>query len=573
MISHTRLSLTVFATLLLCGLTATAQPSAAPAAKPGTISGRVVTDNGRPLPNAHVMVRRMGSLDTTNTMTTTDREGKFEFTGLDPVSYQVFAFAQGYAPRLRDFNDSEVDVYRTGDFVTRVLTKGGVITGTVTDQSGEPVVGVRVRALLVQPNVLPFPYNQIGSGARTDDRGIYRIYGLGEGTYVVWAGGGGGPASMDVDPFDGDVPTYAPASTRDTAQEIVVRSGAETSNIDIQYRGEPGHVVSGRVSAAAADQPPWFSISLVSANGPEWETRTFQQAGQRGFKIEAVDDGDYYLFAMAYRSAQDWMLSAAKPLKIRNGDVTGVELLVQPLSSLTGRVVLEETKLAQCTDKQRPVFTETLITAQSNEWVTLQRAVRFLWPTANADERGNFLLKDLPSGRYYFTTQYFGKDWYLKSLSLGPLENASIKPGKLTDASRTWTTLKPGERLNGFTITLVHGAASVEGRLALSRGETVPDGLSVYLIPAESDSLDDPLRFHAGPVTAEGRFALTSIAPGHYLVLAQRATDEPALTRLRSPDAAAYRTKLRHAAATMKTEVELKPCQKLTDLRVPVKDN
>ena len=40
-------------------------------------------------------------------------------------------------------------------------------------------------------------------------------------------------------PYDSDVPTYSPSSTRDNAAEVSVRSGEET-NADIRYRGEPG---------------------------------------------------------------------------------------------------------------------------------------------------------------------------------------------------------------------------------------------------------------------------------------------------------------------------------------------
>ena len=86
----------------------------------------------------------------------------------------------------------------------------------------------------------------------TDDRGIYRIYGLPAGNYLVWAGG---PTyNPGVDPYDTDVPTYAPSSTRDTATEITVRSGEETTNVDIRYRGEPGHIVSGTVNGPASEQ-------------------------------------------------------------------------------------------------------------------------------------------------------------------------------------------------------------------------------------------------------------------------------------------------------------------------------
>ena len=81
----------------------------------------------------------------------------------------------------------------------------------------------------------------------TDDRGVYRMYGLLPGTYIVSAGGmtrffGGYGTTA----HDQDAPTYAPSATRDTAQEVVVRSGEEAT-ADIQYRGEPGHAISGTV--------------------------------------------------------------------------------------------------------------------------------------------------------------------------------------------------------------------------------------------------------------------------------------------------------------------------------------
>jgi hypothetical protein len=193
-----------------------------------------------------------------------------------------------------------------------------------------------------------------------------------------------------------------------------------------------------------------------------------------------------------------------------------------------------------------------------------------LSPTANADERGNVLLKSLLPGRYFFTTQYFANDWYLKSLSFAPSENANTKAGKPLDAARTWTTLKPGDRLNGLTILLAQGAASLRGHIALSAGESLAEKMNVYLVPAEKEAADNPLRFYFESVTAEGKVFLNNLAPGRYLVFAQEATEPMSTsTKLRSPDETAYRLKLRRTAETVKTEIELTPCQKLTDLKVP----
>jgi hypothetical protein len=189
----------------------------AQATKQGTISGRVVNESGQPLPNATVLVRSFGALRPEQT-TSTDREGRFQVSGLEPVSYQVTAFLSAYTSLLRTDN-TQGNNYRIGDSVRLVMIKGGVITGTVTTQTGEPVVGVRVRASVSGNRSGATP---VVPERMTDDRGVYRIYGLPPGTYVVWAGGGGG-AYYGPDPYDIDVPTYAPASSRDTAAEITVR--------------------------------------------------------------------------------------------------------------------------------------------------------------------------------------------------------------------------------------------------------------------------------------------------------------------------------------------------------------
>lgn len=568
MISHRRFffSAGLLTILWLSWLPVIAQTASAQAGKPGTISGRVVSESGRPLPNARVVLTHGTLMQPGNLETTTDREGRFEVSGLQPVDYQVSVYLQGYVPLLRDLDDTQPDVYRAGDSVTLVLTKGGVITGTVTNQSGEPMVGMNVRAGMVNaPNRFPYSYYGIGQADLTDDRGIYRIYGLPEGTYVVWAGGRNEGYSWNVDPYEGEIPTYAPSSTRDAAQEIMVRAGAEADGIDIQYRGGSGHAVSGKARGPEGGPPLQFAIFLVSASGPQWRMRSSQGANDRGFMLEGVDDGDYSITAASELGKGDLMFSAPQQVKVRGADVTGIELIVQPLGSVTGRLVLEETKNTECNDKQLPVLKETLVSAQIDK---THPGFMLPPPMANPDERGNVSLKNLLPGRYYFTAQHFAKDWYLKSLVFAPPETANTKAGKPLDAARTWTSLKPGDRLNGLTITLAQGAASVRGHLALSEGETPAEKLYVYLVPAVKEAEDDPLRFYVAPVTAAGKVSLNNLAPGRYLVFAQAAAPS---TRLRLPDEKAYRMGLRRDAETVKTEIELKPCQRVTDLEVHVR--
>ena len=522
--------------------------------KPGSITGIVVNESGQPLPNVLVNARAFGSLGTIPSATT-DGEGKFEMSGLEPVTYQLFARLSAYTVQ-RD--ESTPNNYHVGDTVRLVLAKGGVITGTVTTQNGEPVVGVRVRVTTV-------PGGEIAQERPTDDRGVYRIYGLPTGKYVVWAGGGGG-ASSSADPYDADVPTYSPSSTRDTAAEVNVHTGDEATNVDIRYRGEAGRTVSGTVS----NLPGGLSgvvVNLTSTGDSQVNVTSYQPQGSNGFSFYGVDDGEYMVTARTFLSTSEWAVSTPKRLTVRGADVTGVELdlSLKPLSSISGQVVLEELKTKECTTKQTPILTETLVSAWHKQDEAAQAQPNFLWnlgTPVSADAQGSVTLRNIAPGDYYFVTRFTAKSWYLQSISI-----SSATPKKEVDASRVWTTVKNGERISGLKITLVEGAASIAGQVELAEGALLPEKLFVYLVPAEKEKADETLRFYGSPVTPEGKITLNNLAPGRYWLLA-RPSLEGGLTKLRVPDENGLRAKLRREAEAGKTEIELKPCLNLVDYRL-----
>ena len=168
-------------------------------------------------------------------------------------------------------------------------------------------------------------------------------------------------------------------------------------------------------------------------------------------------------------------------------------------------------------------------------------------------------------GRYYFLPQFAGKYWYLQSVTLAATKTTPV------DAARTWTTVKSGDRLSGLTITLEQGAASLQGQLELKEGETQPEGTFVYLVPAEREKAGDVLRFFTAGVNAGGKITLNNIAPGRYWVLVKSDTAVSSLTKLRLPDQADFRAKLRQEAEAANTPIEFKPCQNVDGFQVPLK--
>ena len=537
----------------------------------GSISGKVVNETGQPLAGATLSVRGVSSF-AVGRIATSDIEGNFRVSGLDAGLYTVTANAPAYTM------DPSPTFYRLGDTVRLELVRGGVITGVVTNSSGEPVIGVRVRAIRIrdaqgQAQKLPaFAFNE----RTTDDRGVYRIYGLSPGTYLISAGGGGG-FSSGFNPYDSDVPTYSPASTRDNAVEISVRTGEE-STADIRYRGEPGYTVSGKVNVAGTNGA---TISLTPVGSGGAVASSFQVPGTRGFAFNGLADGEYKLVAQELNSVPAaggvmplMAMSDVKRVTVKGANVTGIELTPKPLASVAGRVALERSKAPECQGKRPPLFAETLVQAQRHEKDLEDDDPIYLRVSTNSatvDGNGAFMLRNLRPGRFRFEPRFYARYWYLQSIAMN---TAAPKPQKI-DAAASWTTVKSGDQLTALTITLAEGAASIRGKLALAEGAAPPAGMVVYLIPAEPDKADDVLRFFVTEIASDGTFTLNNLAPGKYLAFTQTNVDAQiaTLTKLRQPEAALARTKLRRASEaqkgeTQKTEIELKPCQNLADYQL-----
>src|SRR5258705_5488034 len=575
----------IFVMLLLSSLSAVGQtqrPSAtdeaAEVSKTGAITGRVIDESGQPLPNAFVSIRTYAGVGP-GWGATTDREGNFKVDGLERVVYLVSASVPAYTLRPRDPDSTQSNIYRVGDSVTLVMMKGGVITGSVTTSTGEPVVGVRVRAQMIrdgygQPSRYGAPFRE----RTTDDRGAYRIYGLPGGTYLVLAGGG--DSGSGINAYEMDVPTYAPSTGRDAASEISVRAGDDTASVDIRYRGDPGHMVSGIASGPQTPDSSGFSLTLTSTSdgGSQWSTSSFQPPGNRGFVFYGVADGDYYVTAQSYFPGGESTVSEPKRIRVRGADINGLQLTTNPLGSITGQVLLEESRAIECKGKRAPLFTETLVSAWHNEKDAAKDQPQFIWGLGGPsypNAQGDISLRNLAPGQYQFIARFLAKYWYLQSISLQPSVPSggkSTQTNRPVDAARNWTTLKSGDRLSGLTIPLAEGAGSLRGQVTLGEGEKFPARLFAYLVPAERERAEDVLRFFASPVSPDGKIALNNLAPGRYWIVAQPAIDNAPspLTKLRFTEETATLADLRSAAEAAKTEIEFKPCQNVTDYQLPL---
>jgi hypothetical protein len=559
-------ALIIASCLAVCAQTPAPTPKTQDEPEIGAIDGKVVNENGQPLPGAAVLIRAVNSQS--GRTTTTDADGNFRVSGLAHALYIISANEPAYSTLPLD--PAARTYYRIGDSARVELIRGGAITGTVTNALGEPVIAVRVRAMMIR--------NASGQGLKspsfyfleqpTDDRGIYRIFGLAPGTYLVSAGGPG--FSSTFNPFDTDVPTFAPSSTRDNAAEVTVRSG-EDSNVDIRYRGEPGRSISGTVKLSGGSGA---SVRLTPAGSAIVIATSFQPATARGFAFHGLGDGDYDIAAQdatATPIAGIPLLASSetKRITIKGANVTGIELVTRPLAMITGRIALESSKIPECQGKRPPVLAETLVQLKRPEKTDKEEKEDSLTPlllgaTATPDASGAFTLRNLYPGRYQFEPRFYARYWYLQSITTS---TTAAKPQKM-DAAANWTVVKFGDQLSSLTITLAEGAASIRGRVPVAEGAAVPEGLAVYLMPASPDKAEDVLRFFVTSVAADGTFGFNNLPPGKYLVLTNSDAQNASLAKLRQPESAAARTKLRRTAETKKIEIDLKPCHNLNDYQL-----
>jgi hypothetical protein len=583
----------------------------------GSIKGRVVGDAGEPLPGIAVYaVTRAFNPNSFNYsaraqhFATADDEGNFSIGGLEPGLYGLSAAMPGYVSESDMTTGRAADIYRPGDVATVRLVKGGVVTGSVTDSLGQPLVASSVRAYRVRDldGRATDALNNLAGEGRTDDRGVYRIYGLRPGIYVV-AASGSAPAFLGSAAALGDVPTFFPSSTRDTAAEVTVRAAQDTAGVDIRFRDDQqGHRVTGRIEMPGGAQPVenavGVSLAYVASGIQAGNAYVMPNSTDHSFSLEAVPDGDYDVQASS--AGRDGLASTSAPqrVSVRGADVTGLRLALAPLASAGGTLIIEPASEQDrasdaCKDRRASLLPqETLISAVAERPAKGSPFSRLSTLRDSApDASGAFTLRNLEAGRYRLALRPADEMLYARSVELPGSSLPAASPStssaastRTTSAPRPTTTttgaqtqrasaatrdffdIRAGQQLSGINVRLAEGAAGLSGYIIAAEGSALPPltSLRVYLLPAEREHTDDTLRFYEATPAPDGSFYFKNLAPGRYLAVARTADPNEPSPRQAFRDADS-RAKLRREAESANMIIELRPCQRTNDftLRLP----
>jgi hypothetical protein len=509
-----------------------------------SITGRVLASEGNfPIANARVMARAVGMSGSTSTqMATTNEEGDFQLTNLRRANYAIRIVTAGY---IVESSTTPATFYRPGENVTFRMIKGGVITGRVLNTHGEPMTLARVRVVRVKDSEGHIVRDSNATRDWiTDDRGNYRIYGLEPGAYTVSAGPANTFRSATTSAQNSDTFTYFPSATLDGATLVNVYAGDETRGIEIRYRIQSSYLVAGTVAGDARTNETSASravisvmLSHVATSVAVASTSVMPVGAKTAFSFNGVSDGVYELTALTGLGTSDAAVSPPQRVTVSGANVTDVVLTLTPLSSVMGRVMLETTATADaCREASVPLPDEVLITARRDKDKT---ALSSSPVVAQPDTHGEFSLTSMTAGRYTLDVRPPNRLWYVHNITWTTQPKTPLNS----------LTLKQGEHLQGLTITLARGAASVSGRVAAESAES----LHVYVVPAQRENDVEALGYRESQVKADGTFSVAHLAPGRYWLLA------------RAPAEGDTAKTLKRAAEKANLAVELQPCQQLSN--------
>jgi hypothetical protein len=320
-----------------------------------------------------------------------------------------------------------------------------------------------------------------------------------------------------------------------------------------------------------------MSVSLVNPTTGANEAQSFVQNDTNpSFSFDSIGDGDYDVVANSYSQNDNAAFAAPVRVSVRGADVGGVRLTLAPLGSLAGRVAFEPLKPAdaakpECQSERGFYVQETSVFSRRD---VVDPHSRFSMSEIAPDAKGDFVLRNLREGRQRFGVILADERLYVRAATLPATAAATAANARgaatptTIDLARAGFSLKPGEQLAGASVAVSAGAASLRGRVAAAEGEQLPDGLRVYLVPAERERAEDVLRYAETTALADGTFAFKNLAPGRYLLVARANANtdaRPQQPRLALALDANARTQLRRDAEAAKNAVELQPCQRAED--------
>jgi hypothetical protein len=324
----------------------------APDAGTARINGRVLSDAGAAVRGAEVRL----SGDVVR-QSETDDMGRFEFSDLPAGRFFLNATKPGFATPIFSVTSINLPVsFALADrqVVNRTITlpRGGVITGRLVDELGDPVTGaeMRVERYIYGPGgrYLGQHSAPVAASWTTNDLGEYRVFGLAPGEYLVSARTRqfGAAVTMGTggarDRADGLLPTYFPG-TATVTQARAVRVGAG-QEVLVDFAAVSGRLVrvAGKVTSATGRSVSGLNVFLgVQTSNSSGQINGGGVAADGSFSVGNVPPGEYVLRVSQLGGSAPGSEVASMPISVSTQDLTDLQLMTRPGATIRGRIQWE----------------------------------------------------------------------------------------------------------------------------------------------------------------------------------------------------------------------------------------
>jgi hypothetical protein len=520
------------------------------------IVGTVVTTGTSPAPIARVLVTISGTGLTPSRTQITDEQGRFAFRQLSAGSFTIVArrapfvtTAYGAKRPGRPGTPVVLGAGQHVDGLTIALPRGAAISGMVRQASGEPAAGidVNIRAVGTQPDPLT-------PRVITDDRGVFRGWGLSPGSYLVVAvpSDAGrssalpltdaelderlarlqrGPGSFAPEPIAPRTTTaaaatpsaanfrYAPiyhpsAADPDQAIVITVAEGEERAGIDITLQLVRTLTVSGVVTA-----PPGVSLetarliarrrsSTVESSTSMTSSATIDSAGR--FSYANLLPGSYRISATTVTTTPAFGPAggsgtmriagvhwAIADLSLRDADVTGLALTLRPGLKMTGRFAFDSRTNAPPPDvvSLRPRLLEVTGAPALSPWVTRPD--------------GSFDIDGIVPGTYSVEAPAAPAPWRLRSVVVNGRDILDFP-----------LDIGPDTTFDSAVVTYTDRRSELSGTLQSTSNTPAPEYFIVVFAADRAFWRPASRRVQFTRPGTDGRFTFNDLPPGDYRVAA-----------------------------------------------------
>src|SRR5215510_12360543 len=516
-----------------------------------SVSGRV-TVAGKPAVNAKVVITEVNdspapgnqgfSIDLQGSgagedyVVLTDAEGRYRATNLPEGKYEAHVSLVGCVSEKPSPNESLMESFSLSEGASRenvdfALVRGGVITGRVTDADGRPLIARAVSLQVVdeggrkQDASIQNIQNWMMTlnMFQTDDRGVYRIFGLRAGRYVVSAGD---DSNM---PFvAGAGAEYArvwhpDATDENHAKVIEVAAGGEVTGVDIRLGvAKKTYEASGRVVDDETGKPvAGASVICAKVQGAD-ESMGFGGFGgapktddQGNFHISGLTPGKYQLSLADLTSfltggAANHYSDGAR-FEIQGADVAGVEIRAKRGATISGVAVIEDAdQSAKSNLSQTIIMTQSRPSPQpdSPNEADENAGVSAMMPsTSRIGSDGGFSLKGIRPGKVTFRAF---------SMTGGALQIVRIERDGVDMSGGI--VVSGREDISGVRIVFGKGSGVIRGQVNVT-GVAPPKGWRMTVM-AHSNK-DAGIGSFGGfggsaEVDSKGRFVIEGLLPGEY---------------------------------------------------------